>query len=104
MKLLALPLMFVLLLVSGCTTTSVDAQIERSLPKICQNASLLYAAYSVAVLQGRVSQKTQYRVDTAYASLQPLCDNPKGQNTVTVLSQALILFATMTTAMKDVKT
>lgn len=98
---------FSLALVSACTPTSLDAKIQASLPKICQDASVLYAAYEAA--SPTINEKTNVKVDAAYDALfasdgtSGICQSPSSATAATILVDAARAYASFTLALKNAK-
>lgn len=89
------------LALAGCVTTDIDRAVQKSLPAICKNAETAHVAFVAVAATGRVKASTVQKESQAYAALQPLCANPSEQTAATVLIQALTLYTTMSTALKE---
>lgn len=89
------------LALTGCVTTDIDNAVQKSLPAICKNAETAHIAFTAVAATGRVKASTVEKEAAAYAALQPLCANPSQQTAATVLIQALTLYTTMSSALKE---
>ncbi|WP_448113051.1 hypothetical protein [Mesorhizobium amorphae] len=92
-----LALVAVALAIAGCQT-ELDADIQKNLPAICTASERAHSLYLLAVAADRVSEKTQRRVDDAWASLQPVCADPAKQTTVTIITAAFAAYLTISAA------
>lgn len=88
------------LALAGCTTT-IDSTIQKSLPRICADAETAHIAFTAVAAAGKLKQSVVDKEAAAYAALQPLCANPSQQTAASVLIQALTLYTTMSTALKE---
>ncbi|MBR2689152.1 MAG: hypothetical protein IKE42_14970 [Aquamicrobium sp.] len=91
-------LVAVALAIAGCQTTQLDADLQKNLPAICTASAQAHGLYLLAVSADRVSEKTQHRVDAAWASLQPVCADPAKQTTITVITAAFAAYLTISAA------
>lgn len=89
------------LALAGCVTTDIDSAVQKSLPSICKNADTAHIAFVAVAEAGQVKASIVQKEAAAYAALQPLCANPSQQTAATVLVQALTLYTTMTTALRE---
>ena len=101
MSLISLAVVAGSLALTGCVTTDIDSAVQKSLPAICKNADTAHIAFTAVAATGRVKVSTVQKEANAYAALQPLCANPSQQTAATVLIQALTLYTTMSTALKE---
>lgn len=62
-----LPLLLVL---SACNTTDLDAGIQRSAPYVCNAARVLYTVYTGA------AAKPSQKLENAWAAMEPICAHP----------------------------
>jgi hypothetical protein len=86
------------LALSACTTTKLDADIQKNLPAICAAADQAHGLYLVAVAAGKVSAKDQRRADAAWASLQPVCADAASQTTASIVAAAFAAYLTISSA------
>lgn len=63
---------------SGCMTTKSDLELalEKTLPVICKHVDTVHAAFSVATLTGKISEKNIERELAAYGTIKAFCDEP----------------------------
>lgn len=87
-----------MLALAGCTTTKLDADIQKNLPAICTVAGQAHGLYLLALAADRVPAKTERRVDAAWSSLQPVCTDPARQTTVTAITAAFAAYLTISAA------
>lgn len=87
-------------LITGCTTT-IDKSIQKSLPRICEDATTAHIAFTAVASTGRIKQSTIDNEAKAFAALQPLCENPKNQTAATVLIQALTLYTAISRSLAE---
>lgn len=79
------PILLATALVAGCTTTAIDAALQKNAPQVCVNAS---TAYQTFVATGRGSAKTQATVNAAYSAVREMCKSP---STITSAQVAVVL-------------
>ena len=88
------------LTVTGCTTTDIDATVQKSLPGICSAAATAKPALDLAIETGKVTGKKAAAVEAAYASLEPLCAAPGSQTAASVLVAATTAYLTISDALR----
>ena len=81
---------------AGCQTTDIDAGIQKSMPKLCAAAGVLYSTYVAA------NDTPSPKLVTAWAVLEPLCADPSTA-TATDLAIAAAQYAIIVKVMKDAK-
>lgn len=89
------------LALAGCQTASIDEAIQRNLPQICSAATTAHDAFTAVAITGAVSASTVRREEAAWNALQPLCTNPAGATSASVLVAAAAAYATITVALRD---
>ena len=89
------------LALSGCTT--INQTIRDSLPEICTAATAAHVAFGVYANSGDVSPETVVAERFAWQALQPLCIEPEGQDSGTVLVAAAQAYATISAALQEAK-
>lgn len=90
------------LALSGCQT--VNQHIRDSLPEICTAATAAHVAFGVYANSGDVSPETVLAERLAWQALQPLCVDPEGQNSATVIVAAAQAYATISAALDAAET
>jgi hypothetical protein len=90
------------LALSGCTT--VNQTIRDSLPEICTAATAAHVAFGVYASDGDVSPETVLAERLAWRALEPLCIEPEGQNSGTVIVAAAQAYATIVAALNEAET
>ena len=84
-------LLIIALMLSGCTTTSIDVAVQKSAPAFCDAAVPIYETYVAA---GFGSAKDKATMQAAWDALTPVCANPT-QATALQLAVAAAQFAIM---------
>ena len=84
---------------TGCQT--IDRTIRDSLPEICTAATAAHVAFGVYAQNGGVSPETVVAERLAWQALQPLCVDPEGQNSATVIVAAAQAYATISAALSE---
>ncbi len=95
--------MLMCLALASCTTTSLDAGIQRSLPAICQGGDTAYAVLLPFIAAGKLKPKTEAAATAAHESLVALCADPGKANLATVLVAASTAALTISTAVREAK-
>jgi len=90
-----------MLALAGCQTTSIDTAIQKNLPQVCSAATSAHAAFVVVAAGGSISDRTIRKEAAAWSALQPICANPSGQTTSTILVAAAAAYATITVALRE---
>lgn len=85
----------------GCTQGSLDAQIGQSLPVICQDGSVLFAAFTAA--SATMKPATVAKVNAAFNALSGICADPAKATPATLLVEAATAYANFTLAVKKAK-
>lgn len=95
-----LPILGLLLLAAGCTTTSIDQAIARNLPTICKNADTAHLAFVAVVSTGKVSERTIRSEGIAYKTVVGLCTQTETVDSAAVLVAVTAAYLEMTKALK----
>ncbi|MFU0502979.1 cell wall anchor protein [Pseudaminobacter sp. NGMCC 1.201702] len=90
-----------MLALAGCQTTSIDVAIQKNLPQVCSAAGTAHVAFIAASAAGTISDRTIRKEAAAWAALEPICANPSGQTTATILVAAASAYATITIALRE---
>lgn len=89
------------LALAGCQTTSIDSAIQKNLPQICSAATTAHAAFIAASAAGTISDRTIRKEAAAWSALQPICANPRGQTSASILVAAASAYASITIALRE---
>lgn len=89
------------LALAGCQTTSIDTQVQKSLPVVCKSASDARPIVDVLIASGKIKGKTATAVQAAYTTLDGLCVDPAHETAASVLASAVAAYLTVSLAMKS---
>jgi len=88
---------------TACTTTSIDAAIQKNLPKTCALIETAHAAFSVVAESGDLSSRTVRREAAAYEGISVLCSDPSQATTADAIVKIAQAYAVISLAMKEAK-
>ncbi|HTO32077.1 MAG TPA: cell wall anchor protein [Pararhizobium sp.] len=91
------------LALSACTTTSIDAAIQKNLPQICSAAGTAHSAFVVVAAAGSIKPKTAAKEAAAWAALESVCTAPETATAASVLVRAAEAYAAITVALREAK-
>ena len=90
------------LALAGCTTTAVDENIARNLPKICAASEAAYLAFLAVDTVKPVPAKVSAKVDAARAVLVPACADPTQATSLTVVTAAFNAYVAIQAARQSI--
>lgn len=90
-----------LMVVTGCQTSDIETVVRQSLPTTCRLAETARPAVTVAIEAGKLTGKRRDAVEAAYASLDPLCDDPASVTAADALAAAVSAYLTISNALKS---
>lgn len=85
----------------GCT--SLDLEIQKSLPAICANATQTHNTFIGITNVTEIDAKVVRAEEAGWNALVPLCLNPSEQTTGSVLIAATAAYAQISAALKEAR-
>jgi len=91
------------IMLSACTTTSIDTAIQTNLPKTCQAIETAHLAFTAVSITGKIPAKTVAKEAVAYQGVRPICADPAHVTTAQAVVLAAQAYLVISVALKDAK-
>ena len=89
------------LVLSACTTTSIDTAIQKNLPKTCELIETAHVAFSAVAITGKISARTVARERPAYDGIAILCADPGKATAVDAIVRGAQAYVAISAALKE---
>ena len=91
------------LVLSACTTTSIDTAIQKNLPKTCELIETAHVAFSAVAISGKISARTVAKERAAYDGIVILCTSPGKATAADAIVRVAQAYVAVSAALKEAK-
>jgi len=91
------------IMLSACTTTSVDNAIQANLPKTCSLIETAHVAFVAVAITGKIPAKTVAKETAAYEGVSTICADPTHVTTAQAVVLAAQAYLIISVSLKDAK-